>query len=63
MTYKMQVLSAKDVCELTSIKRSSIFNWVRDGNFPPPMKLGPKKRGWLAKDVEKWLLSKRQKPA
>ena len=63
MSNLARVLSAIEVCRMTTIKRSSIYNWVRGGHFPKPLKLGPKKRGWLAADIEKWLESKREKAA
>lgn len=55
----LQVLSPAEVCKLTTVKKASLWGFVRAGHFPQPLRLGPKKRGWFAKDVAQWLEGRR----
>lgn len=36
------------------VSASSIWNWVRTGKFPAPVKLSPNCTAWNAADVERW---------
>ncbi|WEO63547.1 helix-turn-helix transcriptional regulator [Rhizobium rhizogenes] len=40
---------------LTGLKRSAIYDAMSKGNFPKPVKLGPKAVGWRESDLAKWL--------
>ncbi len=31
---------------------------IRSGTFPPPVKLGARKNGWLADEIDEWLASR-----
>ena len=39
----------------TGLGRSSIYNQVKSGTFPPPVKIGVKAIAWLESDVEAWI--------
>ncbi|CAN7470506.1 helix-turn-helix transcriptional regulator [Paraburkholderia hospita] len=52
-----KILRLTGVLEAVGVKKSSIYNWVRDGKFPAPVRLGPRSVGWRQEDVEKWLAS------
>lgn len=43
------------VCQLRSIGRSKLWNDVRAGLFPPPIKISPGCTRWVAADVLAWL--------
>lgn len=43
------------VCELTGLAASTIYEKVREGTFPKPVKLGPRASGWKASDIEKFI--------
>jgi prophage regulatory protein len=51
-----RLLGTKDVCEQLNITRGTLRNWVRQGTFPPALKLGPRKIGWRPTVVEHWLV-------
>lgn len=43
------------VQKITGISRSSIYDMMAKGEFPRPVKLGPKAVGWRESDIAKWL--------
>jgi len=38
-----------------SMSRSTIYQRIREGTFPPPVNLGKRAVGWLASEVDAWL--------
>lgn len=48
------MLNMQDVIRLTGLSESSIKRMVTDGRFPPPIKLSPRRNGWLASAVIEW---------
>jgi len=52
----LKLLSDKDICELFSISRASVWRMTSDGRLPKPIKLGRTTR-WRADDVEQALAS------
>ena len=51
-------LDIKMVCLETSRCRSGIYQMVKDQQFPRPRKLGARRVGWLASEVEGWIQSR-----
>ena len=51
-------LSLPIVITMTGVSRSSIYSWMGAERFPKPKKLGPRKVGWLASDVDAWIRSR-----
>ena len=49
----MELITAKEVCELLGISQRSIFNWVKSRNFPKPYKVGANK--WDKEQVIEWV--------
>lgn len=55
MTYKVDpLLKISEVASITNTATSTIFEWVRLGKFPKPIKLGSASR-WRLSVVEQWL--------
>ena len=52
------VLSQKQVCDLTGLKRNTIWKLRRDGTFPNPHKLTTRKIGWPARVISDWLMAR-----
>ncbi|CAN2526272.1 helix-turn-helix transcriptional regulator [Burkholderia pseudomallei] len=50
-----RVLRIIDVIEAVGVKKSTIYQWVKDGKFPSPLRLGTRSVGWRQSDVESWL--------
>jgi len=55
-----QVLSTRDVEQITGKHRCTIYRWVCAGTFPPKRAGGG--RGWLRSDVERWLTTGADQP-
>ena len=55
------ILRTTDVLALLRISRTTLWRRVRDGEFPPPVRLGGTRSravGWRRDDVERWLESR-----
>lgn len=50
-----KVLRTHQVLELTGLKKSTVYRFVKDGEFPQPIQLGPKLLGWFEDEVTAWL--------
>jgi prophage regulatory protein len=44
----------QEVCEITTLGKSTIYRWRHEGKFPKPVKLGTK-TVWKKDDVDKWM--------
>lgn len=50
-----RVLRLKQVTEKVGLKKSWIYKQVSLGNFPEPVKLGPRASGFLESEIDAWL--------
>lgn len=50
-----QILRLPAVKARTGLSRSTIYQRIGEGQFPRPVKLGPRAVGWLETDVDAWL--------
>ena len=39
----------------TGLARSTIYQWVSDGSFPQPIRLGARAVGWIESEVDEWI--------
>ncbi len=42
----------REVGERYGVSRLSVWRWVRDGRFPPPVKVGSRATRWRLADLE-----------
>lgn len=49
------LLSVKDVTASLGLGESTIWQWVREGKFPKPLKLSKTLTRWKAVDVQSWI--------
>lgn len=54
----MKILRIKEISELLSLSKSTIWRLRREGDFPEPLKLGPRSVGWYESDVTEWIKSR-----
>ena len=54
---KNQLLRIDEVCELTTLGKSTINLWVAQGKFPKPMHLSPTIKVWRFEDIKLWINS------
>ena len=54
---KTQLLRIEEVCELTTLGKSTINLWVAQLKFPKPIHLSPTIKVWRLEDVVVWINS------
>lgn len=59
MTQKL--LRRPDVEARTGLSRSTIYDWMKRGEFPQPVKLGSRLVAWRENDIGDWLESRQQR--
>ena len=52
---EQHVIRIQELMQITGVSRSSIWRWVKSGDLPPPIALGPNCIGWLSAEIYKWL--------
>lgn len=55
----MRVLTLSEVRTLTGLGKSTVYDLIRENDFPAPIRLTLRKRGWILREVELWLEDKR----
>lgn len=50
-----KLLKIADVVAKVSLGESTVWAKVKTGEFPAPVKLGPRSRGWRESDLERWI--------
>ena len=53
----LRILRRKQVEARVGLGRSTIYERVAGGTFPPPVNLGARAVGWLESEVDAWLAS------
>jgi len=48
------MLRLAEVCEMFSLSRSSIYTWIAQGRFPPPVRVGGRSVRWAADTLIQW---------
>ena len=54
MSYKT-IWRLPEVTARTGLSRSSIYDKISKGAFPPSINLGPRAVGWIADEVNDWI--------
>ena len=55
---EFRLLRLPEVLLLTGIARSTIYQWIGEGRFPPPIKIGGGRcSGWRFKEIASWVES------
>ena len=58
-----RILRRPDVEARTGLSRSTIYDWMKRGEFPKPVALGSRMVGWRESDIQAWLEAREQKAA
>lgn len=43
------------VLKRTAAKRSTVYAWISKAQFPRPVRIGPRRVAWLAREVDEWI--------
>lgn len=54
----LKMLRMSDLVHLLNISRSTIYNLLKEGAFPVPLKFGKRGIIWPASEIETWLAGK-----
>ncbi|WP_145027896.1 helix-turn-helix transcriptional regulator [Caulifigura coniformis] len=55
--FSSALLTIKDLGRLLPASRRTIYRLVKDGDLPPPIRIGSRPR-WLPSQISEWLVSK-----
>ena len=53
-----RLLTQKDVEEIVRLSKTSLYRYMRAGQFPEPLRIGPKAVRWRADEVQDWIESR-----
>ena len=59
METNVTIMRRPQVEAATGLARSTIYKWVKLGQFPAPVKLGVRQVGWKSTDVQNWIQSRK----
>lgn len=60
----VNILRAKDLAKKLGIAVSTLYDWLNpkspryDQQFPKPIRLGSRAKGWLSSDINQWVANK-----
>jgi prophage regulatory protein len=53
-----RILRFKALSLKVSLGRTSIYQFIADGAFPAPIKLGARATGWRESEIDAWIASR-----
>ena len=56
-----KILRRPDVEAITGLSRSTLYQWIAEGRFPRPVKLGTRSVGWRESEINAWVMSRETK--
>lgn len=52
---KRRILRRPSVLERVQLCRSTMYAMIAAGEFPKPIKLGPRSVGWIEEEIDAWV--------
>nr|WP_284692582.1 AlpA family phage regulatory protein [Paraburkholderia terrae] len=52
------MLRLMGVLEAVGVSKSTLYQWIKDGHFVAPVRLGPRAVAWRSDDVDAWMASR-----
>lgn len=53
-----RILRRPEVERKTGFKRAHIYNLIKEGKFPKPLRLGVRAVGWDSVEIEQWIAAR-----
>jgi prophage regulatory protein len=50
-----KLLRLPQVIERTALRRSTVYEMMRAGTFPKPVKLNLRSNGWIENEISEWV--------
>lgn len=54
----MQLLKRNEVQEMAKLSRSGLYQYMKNGLFPKPVKIGIRRVAWRESDIKAWIDSR-----
>jgi prophage regulatory protein len=54
-----KIYRIREVCEITGLGRSTIYNMIKSGEFPKQLELSSRAVGWSSDSVFDWVASRK----
>lgn len=54
----MKLIPLKQVMEMTSLGRSTIYRYISENKFPKQIALGAKNSAWIEREVLEWIATR-----
>ncbi len=55
--FSNKLLRLRDVIKMTSLSRTTIYDYMSEGKFPKNIHLGPKISVWIEREIQEWINS------
>ena len=55
---RLSILRRKQVQARTGLSPSTIYLYIKAGQFPKPVTLGPRAVGWIESEVSEWIAAR-----
>ena len=52
-----ELLKLKDVLRIIPISKATLYNGIKEGRYPKPVKIGVKAVAWRKQDIDEYLRS------
>jgi prophage regulatory protein len=52
------ILRRPQVEQRTGLSRSTLYQYIKDGDFPKPVHLGLRAVGWIESDISDWIAAR-----
>ena len=53
-----KLVDLAEVLDRTGLSRSTVYNYIKAGLFPRQRKLGLRRVGWLASELDAWIVER-----
>jgi prophage regulatory protein len=54
----IEMLRIDRVMSMLGVCKATVYNWIREGDFPLPFHLGPRNVGWRSDEIQDWIKSR-----
>jgi len=52
---QISFLKLLDVQRKTALARSTVYALIKQGKFPPPVKLSERSSAWISSEIDEWM--------
>lgn len=56
-----RLIRLPEVENRTGLRRSAIYRYIQQGDFPAPIKLTPKASAWVESEIQEWIAARIRK--